>query len=43
MLTQPLELRVHPRDEVLLERDRALRWAERDGCYEATLAAMNPS
>ncbi|OPY96888.1 oxidoreductase [Bradyrhizobium sacchari] len=39
---QLLELRVHPRDEVLVERDRARRWAERDGRYEATFAAMNP-
>ena len=40
---QLLELGAHPRDEVLVERDRARRWAERDGCYEATFAAMNPS
>ena len=40
---QLLELRVHPRDEVLVERDRARRWAEREGRYEATFAAMNPS
>jgi uncharacterized oxidoreductase len=40
---QLLELRVHPRDEVLVERDRSRRWAERDGRYEATFAAMNPS
>jgi len=40
---QLLELRLHPRDEVLVERDRARRWAERDGRYEATFAAMNPS
>ena len=40
---QLLELQVHPRDEVLVERDRARRWAERDGRYEATFAAMNPS
>jgi uncharacterized oxidoreductase len=40
---QLLELRVHPGGEVLVERDRARRWAERDGCYEATFAAMNPS
>ncbi|MBR0839640.1 SDR family oxidoreductase [Bradyrhizobium liaoningense] len=40
---QLLELRVHPRDEVLVERDRARRWAERDGRYEATFAAINPS
>ncbi|WP_431203479.1 SDR family oxidoreductase [Bradyrhizobium betae] len=40
---QLLELRVHPRGEVLVERDRARRWVERDGRYEATFAAMNPS
>ena len=40
---QLLELRVHPRDEVLVERDRARRCAERDGRFEATFAAMNPS
>lgn len=33
----------HPNGEVIVERDRARRWAERDGCYEATFAAMNPS
>ena len=32
----------HPRGEVLVERDRARRWAERDGRYDATFAAMNP-
>jgi len=26
-----------------VERDRARRWAERDGRYEATFEAMNPS
>ncbi len=31
-----------PRGEVLVERDRAQRWAERDGRYDATFAAMNP-
>jgi uncharacterized oxidoreductase len=31
-----------PRGEVLLERDFARRWSERDGRYEATFAAMNP-
>jgi len=39
---QLLELRDHPRGEVLVERDRARRWAERDGRYEATFATMNP-
>ncbi|WP_149537280.1 SDR family oxidoreductase [Siccirubricoccus phaeus] len=33
----------HPRGEVLVERDRARRWAERDGRYEAVFAAMNPA
>lgn len=32
----------HPRGEVLVERDRARRWAERDGRYEETFSAMNP-
>jgi uncharacterized oxidoreductase len=40
---QLLELGVHPRGEVLVERDLARRWAERDGSYDATFAAMNPS
>ncbi len=40
---QLLELAVHPRGEVLVERDRARRWAEREGRYEAIFAAMNPS
>lgn len=31
------------RGEVLVERDKARRWAERDGLYDATFAAMNPS
>jgi uncharacterized oxidoreductase len=38
---QLLELRVQRRG--LVERDRARRWAERDGLYEATFAAMNPT
>ncbi|MFE0013963.1 SDR family oxidoreductase [Mesorhizobium sp. NPDC059054] len=38
-----LEQEEHPRGEVLVERDRARRWAERDGLYEATFAAMNPT
>lgn len=37
-----LEREDHPRGEVLVERDRARRWAERDGRYEAVFAAMNP-
>ncbi|MGO4723613.1 MULTISPECIES: SDR family oxidoreductase [unclassified Inquilinus] len=39
---QLLERGDHPRGEVLVERDRARRWAERDGRYDATFAAMNP-
>lgn len=39
---QQLQAGDHPRGEVLVERDRARRWAERDGAYEATYAAMNP-
>lgn len=37
-----LERKDHPRGEVLLERDHARRWAERDGRYDAAFAAMNP-
>jgi uncharacterized oxidoreductase len=33
----------HPRSEVLLDRDLARRWAEREGQYDAIFAAMNPS
>ena len=33
----------HPRGEVLVERDQARRWAERDGRYDAAFAAINPS
>jgi uncharacterized oxidoreductase len=40
---QLLEHGSHPRGEVLLERDRARRWAERDGQYDAIFAAMNPN
>lgn len=39
---QLLASKDHPRGEVLVERDRARRWAERDGRYVATFAAMNP-
>lgn len=39
---QLLESGDHPRGEVLVERDRARRWAERDGRYDATFEAMNP-
>jgi uncharacterized oxidoreductase len=37
-----LERGEHPRGEVLLARDHARRWAERDGQYDAIFAAMNP-
>ncbi|MBN8944683.1 MAG: SDR family NAD(P)-dependent oxidoreductase [Rhizobiales bacterium] len=40
---QLLETGDHPRGEVLVERDRARRWAERDGRYAETYAAMNPA
>ena len=40
---QLLERADHPRGEVLLERDLARRWAERDGNYDVIFAAMNPS
>src|SRR3954454_12691852 len=40
---QLLESRVHPGGGVLVGRARPRRWAERDGLYEATFAAMNPS
>ncbi|WP_445682466.1 SDR family oxidoreductase [Radicibacter daui] len=33
----------HPRGEVLVERDRSRRSAERDGRYEEVFAALNPS
>lgn len=33
----------HPRGEILLERDKPRRWAERDGSYDALFAAMNPT
>jgi uncharacterized oxidoreductase len=38
-----LERGQHPRGELLLERDQARRWAERDGTYDRLFAAMNPS
>jgi uncharacterized oxidoreductase len=37
-----LERGDHPRGEVMVERDRARRWAERDGRYDAVFAALNP-
>ncbi|MEQ1940005.1 SDR family NAD(P)-dependent oxidoreductase [Mesorhizobium sp. CN5-321] len=37
-----LEAKDHPRGELLLERDNARRWAERDGTYEAVFAMLNP-
>jgi len=39
---QLLEAANHPGGEVLVERDRARRWAERDGRYEDIFAAMKP-
>lgn len=38
-----LESGNHPRGEILLERDFARRWAERDGRYDEIFAALNPS
>ncbi|PLP61268.1 oxidoreductase [Mesorhizobium loti] len=38
---QLLEREQHLRGEVLVERDRDRRWAEREGRYEATFATMN--
>jgi uncharacterized oxidoreductase len=38
-----LEKQDHPRGEILLQRDLARRWAERDGTYEEIYAAMNPN
>ncbi|MDQ0133259.1 putative oxidoreductase [Neorhizobium galegae] len=38
-----LERGCHPRGELLLERDHARRWAERDGTYDSIFAAMNPA
>lgn len=38
-----LEEGATPRGEVLLERDLARRWAERDGNYDAVFAALNPA
>jgi uncharacterized oxidoreductase len=37
-----LERGEHPRGELLLDRDKPRRWAERDGTYDAMFAAMNP-
>ncbi|ARP82282.1 oxidoreductase [Bordetella genomosp. 8] len=37
-----LERADHPRGELLLERDLARRWAERDATYDAIYGAMNP-
>jgi uncharacterized oxidoreductase len=36
-----LDRQGHPRGEVLLQRDLARRWAERDGTYDEIYAAMN--
>lgn len=38
-----LEQHDHPRGEILLERDYARRWAERDGTYDTLFVAMNPN
>ncbi|MEF2072261.1 SDR family oxidoreductase [Consotaella aegiceratis] len=38
-----LEQGQHPRGELLLERDQARRWSERDGTYDSIFAAMNPA
>lgn len=32
----------HPRGEILLERDKPRRWAERDGSYDTIFATLNP-
>lgn len=40
---QLLETGNHPRGEVLVERDRARRLAEREGRYEEVFAAINPA
>ncbi len=40
---QLLEAGDHPRGEVLVERDRARRSAERDGRYDEVFAMMNPA
>jgi uncharacterized oxidoreductase len=40
---QLLERGSHPGGQILLERDHARRWAERDGGYDAMFAAMNPA
>ena len=37
-----LESGGHSRGELLLQRDHARRWAEREGTYDAIFAAMNP-
>ncbi|ODP34680.1 SDR family oxidoreductase [Pandoraea sp. ISTKB] len=39
---QMLDHGQHPRGELLLDRDLARRWAERDGSYDAIFASMNP-
>lgn len=40
---QLLDTASHPRGEVLVERDRARRSAEREGRYEEAYAAINPA
>lgn len=39
---QLLETGNTPRGEVLLARDQALRWSDRDGSYDTHFSAMNP-
>lgn len=38
-----IERRQHPGGEILLESDKARRWAEKDGTFDAVFRAMNPS
>jgi uncharacterized oxidoreductase len=38
-----LEQADHPLGELLLARDKARRWAERDGTYDSIFAALNPA
>ena len=42
-ITGLLEAHDHPRGEILVERARSERWAERDGRYETVFATMNPA
>lgn len=38
-----IERHQHPGGEILLEDDKARRWAEKDGKFDAVFRAMNPS